>query len=199
MNNIEKITGRILEDARNEASLLQEDARKQIAAIGAESARQVQALTARMAETSRQDAQIRRERLESAAGLEARKMVLRQKQNLVDAAFQRAEEQLTSLSGDAYVNFLASLAAKAAPDGVGEVLLSEKDRAACGDAVVGRANALLAGQGISGALTLGAETRNISGGLILANGKVEINCSVSVLVSALREPMAGQIAALLLD
>jgi len=126
-------------------------------------------------------------------------MVLRQKQNLVDAAFQRAEEQLTSLSGDAYVNFLASLAAKAAPDGVGEVLLSEKDRAACGDAVVGRANALLAGQGISGALTLGAETRNISGGLILANGKVEINCSVSVLVSALREPMAGQIAALLLD
>ena len=152
-----------------------------------------------MAETSRQDAQIRRERLESAAGLEARKMVLRQKQNLVDAAFQRAEEQLTSLSGDAYVNFLASLAAKAAPDGVGEVLLSEKDRAACGDAVVGRANALLAGQGISGALTLGAETRNISGGLILANGKVEINCSVSVLVSALREPMAGQIAALLLD
>lgn len=199
MNNVEKITGRILEDARKEAALLQEDARKQAAAIAAEAAEEAGALTDRMAEASRQDARIRKERLESAAGLEARKMVLRQKQTLVDDAFRRAEEQLTSLSGEAYVQFLAALAAKAAPGGRGEILLNEKDRAEWGGEVVSRANALLAETGVDAALTLGAETRDISGGLILAEGKVEINCSVKVLVSALREPMAGRIAALLLD
>ena len=62
--------------------------------------------------------------------------------------------------------------------------------------VVTGANALLQGTAM---LTLADETREMEGGLILRDDKVETNCSFEMLLRLQREPMAAEVARVLFD
>ena len=131
------------------------------------------------------------------------------------------------LPQEEYTELLAKLAARSAKTGREEILLNSRDRAAVGAAVVARANQLLAKEAapalpeelkesragriidkvVTGAsailqgtamLTLAGETRDITGGLILRDGKVEINCAFETQLRLLRDEMSAQVAAALL-
>ena len=62
------------------------------------------------------------------------------------------------------------------------------------DKVVTGASAILQGTGM---LSLSGETRDITGGLILRDGNVEVNCAFETQLRVLRETMAADIAAIL--
>ena len=49
----------------------------------------------------------------------------------------------------------------------------------------------------SSALAVSEETRDISGGFILKDGRIEVNCTFDALVRAEREQTAGEVAKLL--
>ena len=129
----------------------------------------------------------------SAAQMDAKKLLLAAKQACIDEAFDKAQEKLLALPDGEYAELLAKLAVKAAKTGKEEILLSAKDRKRVGEQVVSKANAL--GKGM--ALTLGKETRDMAGGLILRDGSVEINCAFETQMRVLRESMASDVAALL--
>ena len=165
MDGIEKITGRIAADeitARYEAQAKREA--EEIAARGRRSAEERQA------------------RLASVAQLDARKLELAAKQEMLAKAYDRAMERLTSLPDGEYVGLLA---AEASSTGREEVILSQKDRARYGKQVVTQANERLG----DGHLTLSVQTRPIRGGLILSDGDVEVNCTFETLVRLLRGEM----------
>ena len=164
----------ILADARREAEELMAKAR-------ADAKREAEEIAAR----GRRSAEERQARLASVAQLDARKLELAAKQEMLAKAYDRAMERLTSLPDEEYVGLLAGLAAEASSTGREEVILSQKDRARYGKQVVTQANERLG----DGHLTLSVQTRPIRGGLILSDGDVEVNCTFETLVRLLRGEM----------
>ena len=217
MNGIEKITGQI--DA---------DVQKEIDELPAQAPAQAAELSGAILPTGTQDAAQREERLASVAQLEARKLVLAAKQEMVGKAFDKALADLAALPDEQYVALLADLAVKASRTGREQVIFSQKDRSRFGKAVVTRANEILARRvapklpdeltetkagavldkvvtGASavlagtGMLTMAEETRPMAGGLILRDDKVETNCSFEVLIHLQKEDLAAEVARALFE
>lgn len=199
MNGIDRITDRIEADAREQAKAIIAEAEAKCAEIRKENEKKAQERYLELIRNGTKDCESGLERRKSAAEMDAKKSVLALKQDCVAEAFDMAKRRLADMPEDSYVGFLASLAASAAADGSGEIVLSARDRERCGKAVLERANAALAANGLTPALTLAADSREISGGLILRQGGVEVNCSIEALVEALKGPMTADVARTLFE
>lgn len=199
MNGIDRITDRIEADAREQAKAIIAEAEAKCAEIRKENEKKAQERYLELIRNGTKDCESGLERRKSAAEMDAKKSVLALKQDCVAEAFDMAKRRLADMPEDSYVGFLASLAASAAADGSGEIVLSARDRERCGKAVLERANSALAAKGLTPALTLAADSREISGGLILRQGGVEVNCSIEALVEALKGPMTADVARTLFE
>ncbi len=197
MNGIEKISARLVADAEAEIAALNEETKQKCDELRAEYEQKAQAeYQSRMAEGVKA-AETRAQRLGSAAEMEAKKSILAFKQEMVAKAFDEAAEKLANLPEAQYVQFLASQAAAAAATGKEELIFNARDKSAVGAAVAEAANALLAQKGVKGALTVSGETREISGGVIVRQGNIEVNCAVETLVQLRRSELASQVAEIL--
>ena len=207
MNGIDKITQRIGADTQAEIDRILADAAAQAEAAADKFRTQAEAEDRDLLAKSERAAAEREERLVSAAQMEARKTLLTAKQEMVERAYQRA-----------------ALLVRASSTGREEVVFSPEDREGAGKAAVARANELLAkeaapelplGDGVvanllnkvaagvsafaqgTAMLAVSEETRDISGGFILKDGRIEVNCTFDALVRAEREQTAGEVAKLL--
>jgi V/A-type H+-transporting ATPase subunit E len=197
MNGIEKISNRLVADAEAEIAALNAQTQEkcdEIRAVYEQKARSE--YESRMAEGVKA-AETRLQRLGSAAEMEAKKSILAFKQEMVAKAFNDAAEKLANLPREQYVQFLAAQAAAAAATGAEELIFNERDKAAVGADVAAAANALLAKKGLPGKLTVSADTRPISGGVIVRQGNIEVNCAVETLVQLRRSELASQVAEIL--
>lgn len=226
MKGIEKITARIEQDANADIAAQMKAAEEKAAAIRTQYEAQAREETAKAAENAEKAALQLVERAESAARMDAKKLTLSAKQECIDKAFAQAAKGLITLPEEEYVDLLARIAARSAQTGREEVLLNQWDRDAVGAKVVSRANQILAksvapnlpqelksskagkiiDKVVTGAnavlqgtamLTLAQETRDITGGLILRDGNVEINCAFETQLRLLREEMAADVAKVL--
>jgi len=199
MNGIEKIAERIREDASREIEEITMKAGLEAAEITTAMNEAAGNEYRDIVSKGRAAAAERVLRLGGVAELESRKMVLASKQEMLSRAFSMALKELRQLPGDEYAALLSKLAADASGSGSEEVLLSESDRAGVGENVVSGANRLLTERGRPASLTLSAQTREISGGLYLIDGKLEINCSLETLVNLAKDDLSGEVAAVLFD
>ena len=228
MNGIEKITQRIDQDAQSEIDKILGDARAQAAEILARYEAQAQKESEDIVARGEKNAAERQDRLASVAQMEAKKLTLATKQEMLDKAFDLALDRLVSLPDEEYVALLADLAARAATTGREQLIFSQKDRARIGKQVVAAANEKLAkavapelpdalaeskagailDKVVSGAsailagtgmLTLSEETRPMRGGFILSDGDVEVNCAFETLVRLQRGEISGEVAKALFD
>ena len=199
MNNIEKITGKILADAQAEADRIAAEAEARCREIEEKSEADAQEAYWQAVRLGTDKAKVRRERLMSVAELEAKKQILRAKQELVTAAFTHAADKLRQLPQEAYVSLLAMMAAAASETGREEIVLSARDRETVGAAIVSQANAALADKGAAAGLTLSQDTRETGGGLILRNGNIEMNCTFDAVVNERKNEMTAPVARVLFD
>lgn len=226
MDGIEKITQRILEDARREAEDIAAQARQKADEITRQYARQAEQEAQAILNRGEKAAAERLERLESAAGMERSKMLLAAKQQVLAEAFEKALNDLCSLPEQDYIALLAALAVKAAHSGKEQLIFSATDRARVGKQVVMAANELLVKDAVpalpdalseskvgaflgkvvqntaamvtgTGMLTLSEQTRNIRGGFIMSDGDVEVNCAFETLVRMQREKLEKEVADIL--
>ena len=195
MDGIEKITGRIADDGQREADAILAEARRQAGEIAARYEAQAKKESEEIVARGRRSAGERVERLAGVAQLDARKLELAAKQELLKQAYGLALEKLETLPDDQAVALLADLAVRASSTGREQVILSQKDRARYGKAAVTRANEKLG----DGHLTLSEQTRPIRGGLILSDGDVEVNCAFETLVRLQRGELDRQVAKVLFD
>ena len=196
MDGIEKITGRINEDVQREIDAMTADARREAGEIAARYREQADRESAEIVERGRRAAAEREERLASVAQLEARKLELAAKQEMLQKAFDKALERLLTLPEEQYIVLLSELAVKAARTGREQVILSQKDRTRYGKQAVTAANEKL---GDKGHLTLSQESRPIKGGLILSDGDVEVNGAFETLVRLQRRALDREVAKVLFD
>ena len=193
MNGIEKITQRIAADAQVEIDRLLADAQAQAQDIAARSSAQAEAERADWKACNAQLAAEREARLISAAQMEAKKVVLATRQELLEQAYAKALQALCAMPDQEYTKTLAALLAEAAPDGTGSVIFSDDVKKRIGAETVALAN-----QKLKGSLTLAEETRPMPGGFILSRGNVEVNCTFETLVRLQKAETAGAVLKTLL-
>ena len=190
MKGIEKITARITQEAQAEIDRTLADAREQAAQITARYQAQADAEAASLAARNEKAAAEREERLVSVAQMEARKVSLAAKQEMMEQVYRRALEKLRSMPQEQYTAVLAALLVQASSTGAEEVVFSPEDQAKAGKAAVAKANEQLP----KGKLTVSQETRPIAGGFILKDNNVEVNCTFDTLVRLQRAETAGAVA-----
>lgn len=190
MNGIEKITQRIETDTQAEIDRILGDARAEANGIADRYQAQADNEAAELAVKNKKAAAEREERLVSTAQMEARKVGLTAKQEMVEKAYDLALEKLCSMPDEQYVKAVADLLVQAAPNGRGAVIFAPAEKERIGEAAVRAANERLDG----GKLTLTEETRPLKGGFILSDGKVEVNCSFDTLVRLQKTETAGEVA-----
>ena len=226
MEGIEKIAARILEDAQAEIMDMNARAEEQAEQIRRQYEQKAEQESRDILDRGRQTAQDRLERLQSAAGLERRKMELGAKQEVLDEAFALALDKLCSLPEQEYVALLASLAVRAVCSGKEQLIFSPADRARVGKQVVMTANEALVRKAApvlpeslgesrlaelltkvvhntaavftgTGMLTMSEQTRPIRAGFIMSDGDVETNCAFETLVYAQRQKLEKEVAEIL--
>ena len=77
--------------------------------------------------------------------------------------------------------------------------MSPADHDKFGADVCAMANELLASRGKNASLSLSDDVRDMQGGIILVDGKIEINCSLEALVNSCRDELTGDVAKILFD
>ncbi len=199
MNGIEKITERIKTDALAEMRATEAATKAQCGEILAGYKEKAQNTYWKIVSEGKLEAERLVELSKNSAQTESKKRMLQLKQEMVSAAFEGAGKKLAELPKGEYVKFLVSLAVQASATGREKIVLSSADRDKCGEELVSAANAALKADGKTGELTLSDETRNISGGLILSNGKIETNCSIETLIDLRRNELSGEVARILFE
>ncbi len=191
MNGIDKVAARIVSDAQQEASALKAETAARTAELKETADKHAAELRSALLTEGEAEAEKQYALLVAAAETEAKKETLRVKQEVLAEAFDRAVLYLRNLEGDKYVALLASLAQKASETGSEEIILNPEDRAKYGGALM----AALKDAGLK--LTLSEETRPIVGGLILSQGRIEVNCALDTLAALHKSELAGEAAGLL--
>nr|WP_326184543.1 V-type ATP synthase subunit E [uncultured Oscillibacter sp.] len=188
MNGIEKITQLIESDAQSEIDRVLSEAKEEAAKITARYEEQAAAEAAELTARNEKAAAEREERLVSVAQMEARKVILGVKQEMVEQVYVQALQKLCAMPDKEYVDVLAGLLAQASSSGREEVVLSPADRKRVGKAAVDKANAASGKK-----LVLSEETRPIEGGFILKDKNVEVNCTFETLVRLQKAETAGAV------
>jgi V/A-type H+-transporting ATPase subunit E len=119
-------------------------------------------------------------RREIVANLDAAKIDLGVKRKLVGESFAEALRLLTELPRDKYLSFVQTLLEKAVETG-DEVLFVGKNERHIDGAWLDSYNA-----SHSARLSFAGERLPISGGFVLRNGKIDINCSWDMLIGDIR-------------
>lgn len=192
MNGIDKIIQRIEADAKMEVERILSAAQDQAAEITELYQGRADAEAAELAARNEKNAAEREDRLVSSAQMEVRKTTLAAKQQMLEKAYALALDKLCSMPDAQYIETVAELLVQAAPKGTGKVIFAPEEQARIGAAAVALANEKLGGQ-----LTVAEETRPIRGGFILADDKVEVNCSFDTLVCLQKNETAGAVAKIL--
>lgn len=188
MNGIEKITQRIASEAQAEMDRILGDARDEAGRITASYRAQADAEARELAAKNEKAASQHEERLVSAAQMEAHKIQLAAKQEMVEKAYIQALDKLCAMPEEQYVAVLADLLVKASSNGKEEAVFSKEDRERVGKAAVEKANQLSGKQ-----LRLSEETQPIRGGFILKDKNVEVNCAFETLVRLQKAETAGAV------
>lgn len=188
MNGIEKITQRIASDAQAEVDRILGDARDEASRIAATYRVQADEEAAELAAKNEKAAAEREERLISAAQMEARKIQLAAKQEMLEKAYVLALDKLCAMPEEQYVTVLADLLVQASSNGREEAVFSPKDRELVGKAAVAKANERSGKQ-----LRVSEETQPIRGGFILKDQNVEVNCTFETLVRLQKTETAGAV------
>ena len=188
MNGIEKITQRIASEAQAEIDRILGDARDEADRIAESYRAQADGEAAELNARNEKNAAEREERLVSAAQMEARKVLLAAKQEMVEKAYIQALDKLCAMPEEQYVAVLAGLLVKASSNGKEEAVFSKEDRERVGTAAVAKANELSGKQ-----LRLSEETQPIRGGFILKDKNVEVNCTFETLVRLQKAETAGAV------
>ena len=125
MTGLEKMVGRILEDAKQTADQNLQEAREEAEKIKADSLAQTQSLCDDVARKSELEVQNYLDRTASSADLLKRKALLKAKQEILSETLTKAYRAAVSLDDDAYFAMLEKMMQKFSLPMAGELCLSQ--------------------------------------------------------------------------
>ena len=198
-HGLDKVKTRLLVCTEEKIKALQAEADTEIAEITAEFTKEAEETYWKHATAGKQTIDQTAQGLADTAAMESKKQVLTFKQELIAQTFALALERLSDLSEEKYIKFLTNLCVKASQSGSERLIFSVRDRGHYGKRVTIAANEMLEAAGRPATLTMSEETRPISGGVILTDGLVDVNCSIEALIEARRRELVIPVAETLFE
>ncbi|MGI5851808.1 MAG: hypothetical protein GX340_04280 [Clostridiales bacterium] len=196
MNGIDRISERILKDARAEAARIIEEAQERARSLKEDRVGQVEKENEKYNRESILRAEEHKRRMLAMAGLEMRKEVLAAKQELIDHVMEKAGEAIMEMPREEYRHIVTQMLLEAA-QGHEEVYFSVADEARLDQSIVDEVNELLRARGRKGELKLSPRREEFHGGFILRTGGMEINNTFGALIRMSRDEVESQLAKIL--
>lgn len=193
MTGTEKLTERIFEIANSRKDANLEQAQKEAAVLLDSARKEAESKKHEILEKAAIEANEKKERLTSVAKLEARKVILNAKQEMIEEVFLQAVEKLKSLPQDEYRQLIQNMIIYMIDSVDGEIILSENDKNRIGDGLSDSINKRLNEMGVKGRVKLSELSRNIDSGFILKFGDIEINSSFEAIVKSLRDELEPEV------
>ena len=192
----EKITQRILEEAREKAQAIRAEAESAAGSVVSEARERAQILTQKAEAAAKDSLSDAERRFVAVAELDAKKYRLGAKIQVLDEAFREAESAFLAMEPAAYRAVYERIVLSAVSSGR-EGIAPAADETRLDQGFVDGVNATLRAQGRTGELVLMPKREDMSGGLILLEGSMEINLSTAAVMRQVREEIEGQTADLL--
>lgn len=192
MIGLDKVTGKLREEAAEDAARTIAAAEEKCRAIDAENAAKIEKLRAEMNAEIEAEGENIIERARSAAATEKRNILLAAKAGTLDAVFASIERRIYEQPRADYIEFLLGLArsaVRAAPGCGCSIRFNTRDRTAVGGNVI----AALREEFPDRAFTLDENDAPISGGMLLDFGETDVDCSASVLIAQYRPMFEGEV------
>ena len=208
-NGIEKITGRIIDEAETQARKNIDEANTRAAEILQGYEKEAEKITEKYRAEGEKEYAAILEREKSGAELRDRSAVLLAKASLIDKAFELALERIRSFDADKYYSFLenrlkevisSAQREKEAHASSGDeyesydtyiLTMNSSDREKFGERLVKSAAPE------NEKLLLDEKTADIAGGFILKYASIETNCSLEITMSRARDTMEKDVCKIL--
>lgn len=129
MSSLERITGKILEEAQKEIDLLTESLEKQKAQILSDGKKRALAQGEELIERAKKDAQLDKERSIASAKLKSRDDILSKRISILDRCFDQAKLALSNLSDERYLAFVSQSLKSLDLEGDEKLIVPEDRRA----------------------------------------------------------------------
>lgn len=189
MSGLDKILEHISSEAEGNAKKILANAKAEADRILANEKAEAARLEQQIQKQSQLDVASASKRIQSAADLKEKRMILEAKQKEIDSVIDAAVEKLTGLPDAQYFAFLEKMMDKYATGESGEIRLSSADLKRLPSGFEKKAKAHQ--------LSLSQKPVSIDGGFVLVYGDIEENCSFSALISAARETLQDKIGQIL--
>ena len=186
----EEILARILENAGQAGDRLLAAADEKTEKILADAAAQAEQIRRKTAEAYAAKAEAALHAAASAAELDTRNRLLRERRRILDETLKKTVGYLQGLPDAAYFEALLPLAARSAQAGEGLLLFGAGDLKRLPADFEARLNRSLE---TGKKLTVSPEAAPIDGGFLLKYDDIEMNCSFSALLDARREELEDRV------
>lgn len=193
---LEDITARILAKAGEEADGILSEAEEKVKRQTTEATDRIQRQMDSADERAASEADALIARIIAAADLDAKKAVLSARQDIITTAIEKAIGAMGSTEEGDYLDFLVNLLRESPVEGEAEVVVSNSDRAFM-KANLASIQHRLETAGKTLRLRLSEETREIGGGILLRQGKIEYNASLPAIRRAREEELRALAAQIL--
>ena len=219
MTGLSKITDKILDEARKDAEARLAEADAECARINAEYKEKTDKTVKSLNAAAKAEAEEIVSRMRSGEAAMRKNTLLKTQGEMIDRAFEIAEKELASLSGDERVEFLTGLLTalisaeweaeqsrdeiygdEGEAERIYEVMLNPKDREHHGKTIISNFKRRIVGKelgDIASRVVLSDKTVDIDGGIVVKMGSIEINSSVHTLVASLRSSYEAKVAKIL--
>ncbi len=189
MTGLDKIINQIQLDADNTVEGIKAKSEAQCNLLLEDAKAQAEAILAKGKDDAEKKYSDIIARAESAASLEERKIMLFTKQEIISAMISDTVNNLISLSEDKYFELIYKLIARYSTNADGVIYFNNTDLLRLPADFAQKANSASKGK-----LTLGSNAVQIDGGFILTYGGVDVNCSISSLISDNSEKISDAVA-----
>lgn len=171
--SVEKITSKILDDAKAQADAITGDARLRADGIIKDAREKAAKLLEDYKARGEEEKGKLIDRKKSVAEIDGRKLTLEVKQKIINKTFALASEKIASMDENKYIDFLVRNIEKSGIKD-GEIVMNKEQSGKIGPRFVDELNRRVSGAQ-EGGFVLSKETRNMVGGFMVKQGQVYMN------------------------
>jgi V/A-type H+/Na+-transporting ATPase subunit E len=193
----DRIISRIIDDADTKSKTIIAEANEKASLMQKEARDSAMRQAEKIIDQAHKEAVERKRRILGIAELEARKELLTAKQELIAEVFAKSLDELLAADDTTYLALLRKMLLENVKSGTETVAVSASDLKRIPAAFWKEVNERLIEKGKAGKIAPASEPRDIRGGFILLDERVEINCSFEALLAMKRDELEPEVASIL--
>lgn len=193
----EKIVEKILQDARDKAQEISSSAQAEAGKIVAAANKAAEGKKTVSLAAGEKEAALTKQRIVASAHMEAKKLLLQTKQDLLSAAFDAALETIKKMDNIQFERLMTNLMINLVETGDEVAIINEADKKRLSPEFLYYVNRTVAKEQVPCNVTMSDEARDIPSGFILKRGDVEINATFEALLRQKKDALSAEVVKIL--